>query len=83
MKKSWKIAGALLVLGIFAIAAMISVTPTTGSDPTGAAYVAATGAETLSEVATTASKAYYGANFTWINAYRLHGILLPVRIRNG
>jgi Amt family ammonium transporter len=66
MKKSWKIAGALLVLGIFTIAAMISVTPTTGSDPTGAAYVAATGAETLSEVATTASKAYYGANFTWI-----------------
>ena len=37
-----------------------------GGDPTGASYVATTGAETLDSVATVANKAMYGANFTWV-----------------
>ena len=36
------------------------------ADPTGAGYVATTGSETLNDVATTANKAYFGANYTWV-----------------
>ena len=36
------------------------------ADPTGAGYIATTGAETLNDVATTANKAYFGANYTWV-----------------
>ncbi|HNY00492.1 MAG TPA: ammonium transporter [Oscillospiraceae bacterium] len=37
-----------------------------GADPTGASYTALTGNETLSDVATTANQALYGANYTWV-----------------
>jgi Amt family ammonium transporter len=36
------------------------------ADPTGASYVATTGAETVNDVATVANKAYFGANYTWV-----------------
>jgi Amt family ammonium transporter len=36
------------------------------ADPTGAGYIATTGTETLNDVATTANKAYFGANYTWV-----------------
>lgn len=36
------------------------------ADPTGTSYVLATGSENLSSVAALASKAYFGANYTWI-----------------
>ena len=36
------------------------------ADPTGAAYTALTGSETLADVATTANKGVFGANYTWI-----------------
>ena len=36
------------------------------ADPTGAGYIATSGAETLNDVATTANKAYFGANYTWV-----------------
>jgi Amt family ammonium transporter len=35
-------------------------------DPTGTTYTAITGSETLKDVALTANKAYFGANYTWI-----------------
>mgnify|MGYP003818937323 CR=1 FL=1 len=35
-------------------------------DPTGAGYVQTTGSETLGDVASTANKALFGANYTWI-----------------
>jgi len=36
------------------------------ADPTGAGYTALSGSETLTDVATTASKGYFGSNYTWI-----------------
>lgn len=66
MKKSVKIVGMLLVLGILAVITVLAFSSPAGSDPTGASYFAATGQETLTEVATTANKAYYGANYVWI-----------------
>lgn len=51
----------LLFVSLFVIAAYAE-----GGDPTGASYAAVTGSETLSDVATTANKAYYGANYTWV-----------------
>jgi len=65
MKKAKKILGmlvvALLVAALLAIAAFAE-----GADPTGASYTALTGNETLSDVATTANQALYGANYTWV-----------------
>ena len=51
----------LAILSLTAVAAGAEA-----ADPTGASYVATTGAETLNDVATTANKAYFGANYTWI-----------------
>ncbi|MEI6578359.1 MAG: ammonium transporter, partial [Eubacteriales bacterium] len=65
MKKLTKIVCILMLLGILASFAAVSVSAVSG-DPTGASYVTPTGKETLSDVATTANKAYYGANFTWV-----------------
>jgi ammonium transporter, Amt family len=50
-----------VVLSLFAATAFAE-----GGDPTGAGYSAITGSETLSDVATVANKAMYGANFTWV-----------------
>lgn len=66
MKKSVKLGSIILFLGALAVMLVLALSPSTGSDPTGASYVAAKGSETLAEVATTANKGYYGANFTWV-----------------
>jgi ammonium transporter, Amt family len=66
MKKSSKIVGLFLVLGILAIVLILAFMPAGSGDPTGASYVTPTGNETITDVATTANKAYYGANYTWI-----------------
>ena len=66
MKKSVKLGAIILFLGALAVMLVLALSPTVGSDPTGASYVAATGSETLTDVATTANKGYYGANFTWV-----------------
>ncbi len=65
MKKTSKIIGLLLLAT--AIVSMLSITAFAAeADPSGASYFATTGSETLGEVATTANKAYFGANFTWV-----------------
>ena len=51
----------LVVLLLFSVSALAE-----GGDPTGASYVATTGAETLDSVATVANRAMFGANFTWV-----------------
>ncbi len=66
MKKSGKLIGILALLALLAIGLAMAFSNPGGSDPTGASYVATTGSETLNDVATTANKAYYGANYTWI-----------------
>lgn len=66
MKRSVKLGAIILFLGTLAVMLVLALSPAGGSDPTGASYVAATGAETLTDVATTANKGYYGANFTWV-----------------
>jgi Amt family ammonium transporter len=66
MKKSLKLSAILLFLGILAVMLALALSPAGGSDPTGAAYIAASGNETLTDVATTANKGYYGANYTWV-----------------
>lgn len=48
----------LLAAAPFALAAQ--------GDPTGASYVSSLGDKTLQDVALTAGKAYFGANYTWI-----------------
>jgi len=66
MKKTGTIIGLLIVLGIAAIALALAFSSPGSADPTGASYVMPTGKETITDVATMANKAYYGANFTWI-----------------
>jgi len=65
MKKLGKIFSVVLLIGI--LVSILSITASAaGGDPTGASYVTPTGSETISDVATQANKAYYGANFTWV-----------------
>jgi len=65
MKVFRKMFGVLLV--VMLIASLFVITASAeGADPSGASYIATTGSETLQDVATTANKAYYGANFTWV-----------------
>jgi ammonium transporter, Amt family len=66
MKKYGKLIGLLVVIASLAVGLALAFSSYGNADPTGASYVATTGSETLDEVATTASKAYYGANYTWI-----------------
>lgn len=69
MKKLTKIFCLLFLFGIIATIFTISaphVSAATAADPTGASYVVTTGSETLDDVATTANKAYFGANYVWI-----------------
>lgn len=65
MKKSlFAIAVILALMG--AVLLLVFPMQSAAADPTGASYVATTGAETIADVATTANKAYFGANYTWI-----------------
>lgn len=66
MKKSGKIIGLLVLIAALAVGLAVAFYSGGDSDPTGAAYVATTGNETINDVALTANKAYYGANYTWI-----------------
>ena len=65
MKKAKKILGMLVVVLLVASLLVIAAFAE-GADPTGASYTALTGNETLSDVATTANQALYGANYTWV-----------------
>ena len=64
MKRLVKIVSTMLLVGI--LASIFVVPAFAAGDPTGASYVIPSGTETLSDVATQANKAYYGANFTWV-----------------
>jgi len=66
MKKSVKLGAILLFLVALAVMLVVALSPAGGSDPTGASYAAVTGNEKLADVADTANKGYYGANFTWV-----------------
>lgn len=65
MKKAEKIIGILLLMGLIATILMLTASAA-GADPSGSSYVVPTGNETLNDVAITANKAYFGANYTWI-----------------
>ena len=64
--KAWKKTAGTILLLIVLMMSLGAVAALAEGDPTGASYIATTGNETLSDVATTANKAYFGANFTWI-----------------
>jgi Amt family ammonium transporter len=68
--KGLRKAGSLLILLVIVMAVFMfaagSAAAASGADPTGASYVTPSGSETLGDVATTANKAMYGANYTWI-----------------
>lgn len=59
---------AIVVMLALAAAVLLLIFPmqSSAADPTGASYVATTGSETVADVATTANKAYFGANYTWV-----------------
>ena len=65
MKKSLFILIVLLALA-GSILLLFFPMQSAAADPTGASYVATTGAETITDVATVANKAYFGANYTWV-----------------
>ena len=65
MKKSIFAIVVLLAL-VGAVFLLFFPMQSTAADPTGAGYIATTGAETIADVATTANKAYFGANYTWV-----------------
>ena len=65
MKRASKIVGLLSLSTIFALL-FASTVMAAGADPTGAGYAVATGTETLQDVAISASRAQYSANFIWI-----------------
>lgn len=65
MKKSLFAIVVLLAL-VGAVLLLVFPMQSEAADPTGAGYIATTGAETVADVATTANKAYFGANYTWI-----------------
>jgi len=56
----------ILVLIIVFITVLPLAAFAESGDPTGASYTAITGTETVGDVAVTANKAYFGANFTWV-----------------
>ena len=70
MKKSKKNVRMILLFGTLVLAILLGAQIFGGNsaaaDPTGASYVTPTGRETLTDVATTANKAYFGANYIWI-----------------
>ncbi len=66
MKRSYKVLG--LVVGAIILGAVLAISflGYGNADPTGASYMATTGSETIQDVALTANKAMYGANYTWV-----------------
>lgn len=59
--------GISLLLMLMILLSLITVVAyAADGDPSGASYVATTGSETLNDVAITANKAYFGANYTWV-----------------
>ncbi len=66
MKVMKKMLGALFVVMLAASLFAVTAYAESAADPTGASYIALTGSETLEDVATTANKAYFGANYTWV-----------------
>ncbi len=58
--------GLVILLLTLALLSLFSVSAMAEPDSTGASYVALTGSETLTDVATVANKAYFGANYTWV-----------------
>ena len=65
MKKSIFAIAVILAL-VAAVLLLIFPMQSAAADPIGASYVATTGSETITDVATTANKAYFGANYTWV-----------------
>ncbi|HML68067.1 MAG TPA: ammonium transporter [Clostridia bacterium] len=65
MKKSIFIIVVLLAL-VGGVLLLFFPMQSPAADPTGAGYIATTETETLNDVATTANKAYFGANYTWV-----------------
>ena len=65
MKKSIFTIAVILAL-VVAVLLLLFPMQSAAADPTGASYVATTGSETVADVATTANKAYFGANYTWV-----------------
>ena len=65
-KKGLFVAVFLLVLAILAFLIFQDVTTKNVADPTGAAYTAVQGSQTLQTVAATANKALFGSNYVWI-----------------
>ena len=65
--KVWKRTFGIILLMLVVTMSLVAITACAeAADPTGASYIATIGTETLNDVATTANKAYYGANFTWV-----------------
>ena len=57
----------LILIALVAAALLLVFGAQSGvADPSGASYAATTGTETLTDVAATANKAYFGANYTWV-----------------
>ena len=65
MKKSIFTIAVILAL-VVAVLLLFFPMQSAAADPTGASYVATTGSETVADIATTANKAYFGANYTWV-----------------
>jgi len=70
MKNKKKYLGIILV-AVIIVAVILGIGyalrgDSSAADPTGASYIATTGSETLNDVASTANKGYFGANYTWI-----------------
>lgn len=65
-KRSKTVALVLMGAVVAALLAVALSTSNAGADATGASYAAVSGNETLADVASTANKAYYGANYTWV-----------------
>ncbi len=64
-KRLKKLLSMLFLIGVILSIYMVTASAA-GADPSGASYVVPTGSETLTDVATTANKAYFGANFIWV-----------------
>jgi len=65
MKKFIRIFTVLVTIALM-FSALTIVTMAADPDPTGASYAVSTGQETLSDIAVTANKAQYSANFVWV-----------------
>ena len=64
--KAWKRTAGTILLLLVLVMSFSAIAASAEGDPTGASYIATTGTETINDVATTANKAYFGANFTWV-----------------